>query len=88
MIQAFDWKKFNELLVKWMVISNQPFTEVECPEFREMIAFLKPFVGEKMVKADQLKNLAMEFAVGARKRLKKYLKVCKNDVRLQRLTRT
>jgi hypothetical protein len=63
------------LLVKWIVVSNQPFTEVEVPEFRDLLAFLKPVVGDRMVKGDQMREKIMDHAEKARKRLRELLKV-------------
>ena len=73
--QAFDWKEWNKLLVHWVVASNQPFMEVENKEFRAMIAHLRLFVEKKLIKADRLKDLTMEYALKARERLKEHLKV-------------
>jgi hypothetical protein len=74
-LQAFDWDKFYDLVVKWIAMSNQPFTEIENPEFRALITFLKPFVGKKMCKADQLRSLVMEQSEKAQNRMKKILEV-------------
>jgi hypothetical protein len=57
--KGFDWDKFYELLVKWIVVSNQPFTEVEVPEFHNLLTFLKLPVGNRMVKADQMHEKIM-----------------------------
>lgn len=32
--------KFKELLTSWVVASDQPFTEVENPEFVEMLSYV------------------------------------------------
>ena len=73
--QAFDWQEWNKLLVHWVVASNQPFMEVENKEFHAMIAHLRPFVEKKLIKADRLKDLTMEYALKAREWLKEHLKV-------------
>jgi BED zinc finger len=39
---AYTHEAFRELLVKWIVARDQPFSEVDAPEFREMVALLNP----------------------------------------------
>src|SRR5258708_28124454 len=59
-----------------MVVSYQPFTEVDVPEFHEMIGYLKPFVVEKLVKNQAMKDKIMVMADEGRLRLKEMLMVC------------
>jgi len=59
-----------------MVVSYQPFTEVDIPEFHEMIVYLKPFVAEKLVKNQAMKDKIMVMADEGRLRLKEMLMVC------------
>jgi hypothetical protein len=40
----FSLEEFLKRLVKWIVHSDQPFTVIEEPEFREMLDLLKPYV--------------------------------------------
>lgn len=37
--KAWDQKKFETLLTEWMVVCDQPFEEVDRPEFRELLAY-------------------------------------------------
>ncbi|CAG7674810.1 unnamed protein product, partial [Allacma fusca] len=34
----FNHKMFREDLLKWVVLSNQPFLEAESPEFRDFVS--------------------------------------------------
>jgi len=62
--------------VEWIVASCQPFTEVDNPQFRALMSFVKPMLGGKMVHSTQLKEkIDAEFAK-ARERLKEIIKVC------------
>ena len=65
--KGFDWDKFYKLLVKWIVVSNQLFTKVEVPKFHSLLTFLKPAVGDRMVKGDQMCEKIMDHAEKARK---------------------
>ena len=39
---AFSNEKFEEYLVDWIVLGDQPFTEVESESFRKLLTLLKP----------------------------------------------
>ena len=58
-----------------MVVSNQPFTEVDNPQFRRLISYGKPIIAEKMVHATQLKERLLTEFEHARDHFKKTLKV-------------
>ena len=73
--QLFNWDKWYQLVGNWMVVSYQPFTEVDVPEFCEMIGYLKPFVVEKLVKNQAMKDKVMVMADEGRLRLKEMLMV-------------
>jgi hypothetical protein len=61
--------------VEWIVASCQPFTEVDNPQFRALMKFVKPVLGEKMVHSTQLKEkIDTEFAK-ARERFKEIIEV-------------
>ncbi len=36
---AWDQKKFERLLIEWIVACDQPFKEVECPEFHRLLEY-------------------------------------------------
>jgi hypothetical protein len=38
--RPWDQKQFEELLVKWVIASDQPFEEVENPEFSELLNYV------------------------------------------------
>jgi hypothetical protein len=79
-LQAFNWDKFYDFLVKWIAMSNQPFTEIENPEFHALITFLKPFVGKKMCKANRLRSLVMEQSEKVQNWMKKILEVSESSM--------
>jgi hypothetical protein len=73
--QIFDYDKFYRLLVEWMVASNQPFTEVDNPQFRKMMAFLRPNLRDNMVHSTQIRKKIDAGFDEARKRFKAAIKV-------------
>ena len=36
----FQQHVFEQLLAEWQIASNQPFTEVECPEFVRLLEYV------------------------------------------------
>ncbi|KAK0437090.1 uncharacterized protein EV420DRAFT_1487276 [Desarmillaria tabescens] len=36
---AWDQKKFETLLIEWIIACDQPFEEVKCPEFRRLLEY-------------------------------------------------
>lgn len=51
----FSQERFREALLKWIVVSDQPFTEAKQEEFVEMINSLNPsaeLISDKTVKRD------------------------------------
>ena len=71
--KIFNVEEFHRHLIEWIVVSNQPFTEVDSPQFCRLISYGKPIIAEKMVHATQLKEQLLEKARG---RFKNTLKVC------------
>ena len=57
-----------------MVMSCQPFTEVENEEFRDLLSYLKPFLKD-MNQADAMRTKILAQSAAARKSLQKILKV-------------
>lgn len=54
-IQEFSQERYRDALIKWIVTSNQPFTEVEQEEFLDLIRTLNPdaiTVSSETVKRD------------------------------------
>jgi hypothetical protein len=60
-----------------MVMSCQPFTEVENEEFRDLLSYLKPFLKD-MNRADAMRTRILQQSTAARKSLQKVLKVSYN----------
>lgn len=53
--QEFSQDRYREALIKWIVVCNQPFTEVEQEAFLEVIQTLNPdavTVSSQTVKRD------------------------------------
>lgn len=73
--QSFSMEVAYEKLIKWMVISNQPFSEIENDEFLDLITYLRPAIEGKVVKADAIKNRIDHKAHEHRGKLAAYLKV-------------
>ena len=57
-----------------MVMSCQPFTEVENEEFRDLLSYLKPFLKD-MNRGDAMQTRILQQSTDARMSLKKILKV-------------
>jgi hypothetical protein len=74
--KIFNVEEFHRHLIEWIVVSNQPFTEVDNPQFRCLISYGKPIIAEKMVHATQLKERLLAEFEKARGRFKNTLKVC------------
>lgn len=54
-IQIFSQENFRKSLLKWIVLSNQPFSVVEEDAFIELIKTLNPsaeVISDKTIKAD------------------------------------
>jgi len=53
----FSQDVFDDLLIKWVVLNDQPFTEVESTPFKELLTLLKPNL--KIFSADTAKRRIM-----------------------------
>lgn len=62
-------------MIKWFVVSNQPFTEIESEELIAVMTYLRPSLEKHLIKADALKARIMKAAEEQREKLKKYIKV-------------
>ena len=40
--KMFDQELFFEKVIRWVITTNQPFTAVDHPDFKDMIAYLNP----------------------------------------------
>ena len=60
-----------------MVASDQPFIEVDNPQFRKWVAFMRPVLETKLVHSTQLREKVDLAFVEARERFKGMIKVCK-----------
>jgi hypothetical protein len=74
---AFDYQTWLEALVKWIVVSNIPFTEVEVPEFVELIQ--RTHAGAHPLKipaASTIKQRAMKMSDEVINEIKDMFAVC------------
>ena len=71
--QPFSSKAFRIFLLHWIVCSNQPFFEVETPNFRQIFRFLKPDI--VMPSADTIKKDIMKTFDEERIHLKETMQV-------------
>ncbi len=62
-----------------MVVSNQPFTEVDSPQFRHLMSYGKPIIAEKMLHPTQLKERLLSEFESVCVHFKKTLKVCRTE---------
>ena len=53
-VPSFSIEVFENYLVDWIVLNDQPFTEVESESFRKLLTFLKPNL--KILGADTVKR--------------------------------
>jgi len=54
-LQKFDQEKYRVATLKWVVMSSQPFSEIQSPEYREMVRTLNPTaknISDKTIKKD------------------------------------
>ena len=59
-----------------MVMSNQPWTEIEDPYFRDILVFLRPSLDpSKLLKRKAIKEMVNAEAKSARAKLRTHLKV-------------
>jgi hypothetical protein len=61
--------------VRWIIVSNQPFTEIENDEFRDMMSYARRSIGAKMLKADSVRSKVIAYSENMREDLKKLLVV-------------
>jgi hypothetical protein len=40
-LKSFSWEKFYEKIIRWVIVSNQPFTEIENEEFIDMMGYAR-----------------------------------------------
>ena len=62
-------------MVRWQIASNQPFDEVEDRYFIDMMSYTRRSIADKLLKADAMKNRAIEYSKESRTRLKNILHV-------------
>jgi hypothetical protein len=57
----WDQEKFEQLIAEWIVTCNQPFKEVDCPQFRDMLSYLHhPAPNLKVPHWDAIKRRIMK----------------------------
>ncbi len=74
-LQSFNWEAFYQLLTNWIVINNQPFSEVDSPHLHAVLGFLKPFVAKKMVHRTEMTKKVLAAADEGRERLEVIISV-------------
>lgn len=74
--------------MKWLVVANQPFTVIDNPQFRDLIAFLRPHLKTKMIHSTQLREKLDQAFADSREQFKKLIKVSRFHCILQRLRLT
>ena len=65
--------EFYRQLTQWIVTGNQPFTEVENPEFLELLGYLKPALEKNIVESQAIRERVFLHAGTLRHSMKKYL---------------
>ena len=73
--QGFNIDIFYQKLVRWIVVSNQPFSEIENEELRDLLLYLRPSLKGRIIGADQLTRKVQAMADKSRLNLKQYLAV-------------
>lgn len=73
--QSFNLDTLHEKIVKWITISNQPFSEIESEELLDIFSYLRSAVEGRIIKADALKNRIKTASDEQRERFKSYIKV-------------
>lgn len=53
---SFDFDVFYEKIGRWFVLSNQPFSEIESDELRDLLTYLKPALRGKIVGRTTLRD--------------------------------
>ncbi|CAE7143516.1 unnamed protein product [Rhizoctonia solani] len=53
---SFNIDEFYKKLARWIVTGNQPFTEIENKELRDMIIYLRPALGDHLIQSAALKE--------------------------------
>lgn len=74
-----------ERLVRWIIVSNQPFTEIENIELRELLIYLRPSIEKELPMADALKERVMHYAAETQVRLANLLAVCTSGPLIQKI---
>lgn len=65
----------HDAIVRLLIASDQAFTLSECPEFRELITYLRPSAGEHLLGADAYRSRVMVFAEESKQNLGRLLAV-------------
>lgn len=71
--QAFNIHEFYRLLTRWIVTGNQPFTEVENRQFRELLIYLRPALQDHLIRASAIRDRILDHAEATRMLTKSYL---------------
>ncbi|THH21580.1 hypothetical protein EUX98_g8361 [Antrodiella citrinella] len=63
--EPWDQEKFEDLLAKWMAVTNQPFTATEVPEYIALLEYVqraprRPHIPASTTMSDRIMNLADE----------------------------
>ncbi|EUC63749.1 transposase, putative [Rhizoctonia solani AG-3 Rhs1AP] len=73
-LQSFNIDVFYKKLTRWIVTGNQPFTEIENEELRDMIIYLHPALSDHLIRSAALKERLFGHAEIMRRSTKQYLR--------------
>lgn len=75
----FDYQKWVDLLVRYIVVSNVPFTEVEVPEFVELLEYTHHGVSKLAIPGSKvIKQQVLKLSDATVQELKELFWVCLN----------
>jgi hypothetical protein len=83
----WDQEKFEDLLAKWIVATDQPFFTVEEPEFRALLAYIHhPSPNLKIPHRDAIRRRIMKMGDDTIQATKQMFMVCNHLLSELRLT--
>jgi hypothetical protein len=76
-VSAVPWDqgKFEELLTKWIVATDQPFSTVEDPEFREFVTYTHHPLALRVPHRDAIRKRVMKMGLDTRDDIRRMFKV-------------
>ncbi|CAE6431808.1 unnamed protein product [Rhizoctonia solani] len=73
-VPSFNIDEFYKRLTRWIVTGNQPFTEIENEELRDIIVYLRPALSDHLIRSAALKERLFGHAEIMRRFTKQYLR--------------